>query len=104
MIAISFLGVAMDRTRKDILILGRTKEEVKSTVTDWFAKNSVSVTESSPNHIKGRWGVGFLTAPKYFQVSFQPSEDGILAKTEGWITIYGLKDHIFPNFPRSWNT
>jgi hypothetical protein len=85
----------MSRTKKDIIVTGRGIEEIRSFVQNWFAQNSIDVIDNNPNYIKGRWGVGLVTAPKYFQVSFVPSQGGIIAKTEGWITIYGLKDQDF---------
>jgi hypothetical protein len=30
-------------------------------------------------------GRGFLTAPKFFEVTFVPTAGGVIAKTEGWI-------------------
>jgi hypothetical protein len=36
-----------------------------------------------------------LTAAKYFQVTFTPTQSGIIAQTEGWITVYGLADSDF---------
>lgn len=85
----------MSRTKKDILVSGRSVEEIRSFVQNWFAQNNVEVIEHNANYIKGRWGVGLLTAPKYFQVSFLPSQGGVIAQTEGWITLYGLKDQDF---------
>ena len=73
----------MARTTKDILVLGRTVEEVRGLIQSWFNQNKISMIENQPNYIKGRWGTGFLTAPKYFQITFTASEGGILAKTEG---------------------
>ena len=85
----------MSRTRKDILILGRSSEEVRGRVQNWFAQNDVSVIDNQSHYIKGRWGSGFLTAAKYFQVNFQQTQGGTMAQTEGWITVYGLTDQDF---------
>jgi hypothetical protein len=85
----------MARTTKDILVLGRRPEEIRELVQSWFAQNKISIIDNQPTSIKGRWGTGFLTAPKYFQVTFQPTQGGIIAKTEGWITVYGLADSDF---------
>ena len=82
----------MSRTKKDILVSGRDVEEVRGLVKNWFAQNNVNVIENTLNYIKGQWGSGLWTAPKYFQVSFLQSQEGIIAQTEGWITIYGFKD------------
>jgi hypothetical protein len=86
---------SMSRTKKDITVAGRTTEEVRIAVQKWFGENGVKVTENSPGCIKGRWGIGLATAPKYFQVSFTQTEEGVIAQTEGWITAFGLKDQEF---------
>jgi hypothetical protein len=85
----------MGRTRKDIIVAGRTAEEIRGLVQNWFAANHVDVIENMPGYIKGRWGVGLATAPKYFQVSFLPTQGGVVAQTEGWITVYGVSDQDF---------
>ncbi len=85
----------MSRTKKDILILGRNPDEVRTFVKNWFAQNKIGVIDDQPSFIKGRWGTGFLTAPKYFQVTFESAQDGVMAKTEGWITVYGVADSEF---------
>jgi len=89
------LVMHMGRTTKDILVQGRNAEEIRAIVQNWFAENKVEVIENKPDLIKGRWGVGLATAPKYFQVSFLPAQGGITAHTEGWITLYGFKDQDF---------
>jgi hypothetical protein len=85
----------MARTKKDILVLGRTADELRNLLMNWFAQNNVKVIENKENYIKGRWGTGFLTAPKYFQVTFTSVQGGITAQTEGWITVYGMADSGF---------
>ena len=85
----------MSRTKKDITIKGRTIEEARTIVQKWFSENKIETIESTANSIKGRWGVGFLTAPKYFQVTFVPTEEGVIAQTEGWMTWYWLKEQGF---------
>lgn len=85
----------MARTRKDITILGRSAEDVRGFVQNWFAQNKVSVIDNQAHYIKGRWGTGLLTAPKYFQVNFQPTQGGTIAQTEGWISIYGVSEQDF---------
>jgi hypothetical protein len=82
----------MSRTRKDITIKGRTIEEVKTAVELWFGDNSVELIENSPTFIKGRWGTGILTAAKYFQVAFTQTEEGVIAKTEGWIKPFWVSE------------
>jgi len=85
----------MSRTKKDITVTGRTAEEVRTAVQKWFSENGVKVIENTPVYIKGRWGIGLATSPKYFQVSFTQTEGGVIAKTEGWSSAYGLRDQEF---------
>ena len=82
----------MGRTKKDVTIMGRTVEEVKTAVQQWFRDNSVEVIEDTPDYIKGRWGTGILTAAKYFQITFAQIESGVIAKTEGWISAFMLSE------------
>ena len=82
----------MSRTRKDILVVGRGILEVKDAVQKWFDENKVEVIDSNASFMKGRWGTGFLTAPKYFMITFVPIEGGVKVQTEGWITVYWLKE------------
>jgi hypothetical protein len=88
-------AISMGRTKKDITVTGRTAEEVMTAIQKWFSENKVEVIENKPNSIKGRWGTGFLTASKYFQISFLPTDGGIVAQTEGWITWYWLREQEF---------
>jgi len=85
----------MSKTRKDITVTGRTAEEVRTAVQKWFSENGIKVQENAPTYIKGRWGSGFLTAGKYFQVTFKETEGGTIAQTEGWIAAFGMSDQEF---------
>ena len=85
----------MSRTKKDINVAGRTAEEVRTSVQTLFNENNINTIESTANSIKGRWGIGFLTAAKYFQVSFAPMEGGVIAQTEGWVSVYGVSEQDF---------
>lgn len=82
----------MSRTRKDIVVVGRGILEVKDAVQKWFDDNKVEVIDSNASFMKGRWGTGFLTAPKYFMITFVPMEGAIMIQTEGWVTVYGLME------------
>jgi hypothetical protein len=76
----------MGRTTKDITIVGHGIEEVKTAVLKWFGENKVKVMVNTPDFLFGRWGSGFLTGSKYFEVTLVPTEGAVIAKTEGWIT------------------
>ena len=85
----------MSKTRKDITVTGRMADEVRTAVQKWFSGNGVKVQENTPTYIKGRWGSGFLTAGKYFKVTFKETEGDTIAQTEGWIAAFGLSDQEF---------
>lgn len=87
--------VRLSRTKKDIIVNGLTPEDVRCAVQKWFNENKVGTIERNQSMLKGRWGSGFLTGAKYFQVTLVPVEDGTLAKTEGWVSAFGLAEEDF---------
>jgi hypothetical protein len=40
----------MSRTKKDIMVPGRTAEEIRVLVQNWFAGNDVEVIDNKPNY------------------------------------------------------
>jgi len=76
----------MSRTTKDIFIKGVKVEEAKDAVIKWFKDNRVTIKVNTPDCVYGQWGNGILTAPKFFEINLVPTEDDVVAKTEGWIT------------------
>ena len=91
----SSLATSLSRTTKDITIAGRGIEEVKTAVLKWFGENKVKVMVNNPDFVFGRWGRGILTASKFFEVTLEPIEGGVMAKTEGWVTgVTGLRGAI----------
>jgi hypothetical protein len=85
----------MARTVEEIFVSGRTPQEVRDEVFRWFGQNQVETMENSQDYVKGRWGVGLATAPKYFQVYFAPAQGGVTVRTEGWIGVYGVSEQSF---------
>jgi len=85
----------MSRTKKDKTVKGKNTEEVRAAVQNWFNENKIKTIQTNANSIKGRWGIGFLTAAKYFQVTFAPTEGGVTAQTEGWISVYWVAEQDF---------
>ena len=75
----------MTRTTKDIFIEGVSVREAKDTITKWFKENRIKILVSEPDYIYGRLGLGIFTGYKYFRVTFEPAQNGVIAKTEGWI-------------------
>ena len=88
----------MGRTVEEVLVSGRNLQEVKAEVLRWMDEWGISKVEERDDFIRGRMGIpgGLgLTAPKYFEVSFRPNENGVLAHTEGWIGVYGVSELSF---------
>jgi hypothetical protein len=76
----------MSRTTRYIFIKCVTIEQAKTVVLKWFAENKVKVGVNTSDYVFGRWGRGILTASKFFEVTLESAEGGVVAKTEGWIT------------------
>jgi len=75
----------LTRTTKDIFIEGISVREAKEPITKWFKENKIKIVVNDPDYIYGRLGLGIFTAYKYFRVTFDPAQNGVIAKTEGWI-------------------
>lgn len=76
----------MGRTTKDIFIKGVTIDKAREAVLKWFSENKFKIKINTPDYVFGQWGSGFLTGPKFFDVTFESVEGGVIAKTEGWVT------------------
>jgi hypothetical protein len=88
----------MGRTVEDVLVSGRTIEEVREEVNRWIEEWGITKAETRDDFIRGRMGIpgGLgLTAPKYFEVSLRPNEKGVLVHTEGWIGVFGVSEQSF---------
>ena len=85
----------MGRTVEEIFVSGRTTQEIRDEVLRWFNQNQVEMMENREDSVKGRWGSGLATAPKYFQLSFKPAQGGVAVRTEGWIGVYGVSEQSF---------
>ena len=79
----------MGRTVQDIFVSGRNVQEMRTAVLQWFAQNQFELIENRVEFVKGRWGTGLVTAPKYFQISFKPAQGGVTVHTEGWVAALG---------------
>jgi hypothetical protein len=88
----------MSRTIDEVLVIGRTLQEVKAEVLRWIEEWGISKVEERDDFVRGRMGIpgGLgLTAPKYFEVTYKPQENSILVHTEGWIGVYGVSESSF---------
>jgi len=75
----------MSRTTKDILIKGVGLDKAKEAVVQWFQENKIKILVNTPDCVYGQLGIGVLSAPKYFEINLEQAEDGVWAKTEGWV-------------------
>jgi hypothetical protein len=88
----------MSRTVEEVLVSGRNIQEVREEVLRWMEEEGIKKVEERDDFIRGRMGIpgGLgLTAPKYFEVSFKPNQNGIMVHTEGWIGVYGVSEKSF---------
>lgn len=87
-----------DRTIKDIFVLSRSDEEVKEQIRNWISEEGITVEAEGEYFFRCRLGVPSglgLTAPKYFEVSFKTGQDGVSVHTEGWVSIYDIRQVSF---------
>jgi len=75
----------LTRTTKDIFIEGISVKEAKEPITKWFKQNKIKIIVNDPDYIYGRLGLGIFNGYKYFRVTFDPAQNGVIAKTEGWV-------------------
>jgi hypothetical protein len=82
----------MGRTLEEIMVQGRSIQEVRGEVHLWMEAQGIKPMEDREDFIKGRLGIPGnlgLTAPKYFEIRLNPKENGVLVHTEGWIGLWG---------------
>jgi DNA-binding transcriptional ArsR family regulator len=88
------------RTIEDVFVSGRPLSEVREAIMRWIVEEKIIVEAESDGFVRGRLGIPSglgLTAPKYFEVSYKPDQNGILVHTEGWISLYDVSERSFTN-------
>jgi len=86
------------RTIEDIHVSGRDMKEVREEVMRWIKDEGITVEMDSEDVVRGRLGIPSglgLTAPKYFEVSLKPDQNGVIVHTEGWISVYDVSERSF---------
>jgi len=86
------------RTIEDIFVSGRNLQEVKEELSRWITEDRISIEVERGDFFRGRLGIPSglgLTAPKYFEVSFKPDQNGVMVHTEGWISVYDVSERSF---------
>ena len=88
------------RTVEDILVSGRSMQEVKEEILSWVKEEGIQIENDRQGFIRGRLGIPSglgLTAPKYFEIAFKPVENAVAVHTEGWISMYDVSERNFSN-------
>lgn len=86
------------RTVEDILVSGRSTQEIKQELLRWVREEGIQIEIEREDFIRGRLGIPSglgLTAPKYFEVTLKPVQNGVLVHTEGWISLYDVSEKSF---------
>jgi hypothetical protein len=81
----------MGRTVQEIMVSGRNMQEVKDEIHRWMQAQGLKPQEDREDFIKCRLGSGAITARKYFEIFLKPKENGVLVRTEGWISALGAE-------------
>ncbi len=88
------------RTIRDVFVSGKDAKEVKEEVMRWVKAEKIIVEIERTDFVRGRLGIPSglgLTAPKYFEVTLKPSQNGVMVHTEGWISLYDVSERSFSN-------
>ncbi|MCW3996158.1 MAG: winged helix-turn-helix domain-containing protein [Candidatus Bathyarchaeota archaeon] len=88
------------RTVEDVLVSGRSMQEVRTEVLSWVREEAIKIEIEREDFIRGRLGIPSglgLTAPKYFEVTLKPVQNGVMVHTEGWISLYDVSERSFSN-------
>jgi DNA-binding transcriptional ArsR family regulator len=86
------------RTIQDILVSGRQLQEINEEVQSWIKEEGITVEVQREGFLRGRLGIPSglgLTAPKYFEVSLKPDQNGVMVHTEGWISLFDVSERSF---------
>jgi DNA-binding transcriptional ArsR family regulator len=90
--------MSRDRSIEDFFVSGRQIQEIKEAVQSWIKEEEIILETQRDVFIRGRLGppsgLGW-TAPKYFEVSWKAEPNGVLVHTEGWISVYDLRERSF---------
>ncbi len=87
-----------NRTIEDILVRGRSLQEVRKEVLRWIEDEGIQKEAEREDFIRGHLGIPSglgLTAPKYFEVTLKNAENGVLVHSEGWISLYNVSEKSF---------
>jgi len=86
------------RTTADIIVSGRSLKEVTAKIQEWINLEGITIEAQREGYLRGRLGIPSglgLTAPKYFEVLCTPKDGGVNVHTEGWISVYDIREESF---------
>ena len=86
------------RTIRDVFVSGREPQEVREEIMRWIKEEGIEIEVERDGFIRGRLGIPSglgWTAPKYFEVSTKPDQNGVMVHTEGWISVYDISERSF---------
>lgn len=87
-----------DRTIQDVFVSGRQMQEIHEAIQRWINDEGITVEIERDGFVRGRLGTAGglgLTAPKYFEVSWKPDQNNVIIHTEGWMSLYDLRELSF---------
>jgi DNA-binding transcriptional ArsR family regulator/membrane protein implicated in regulation of membrane protease activity len=90
------------RTVADIFVSGHTLTEVSDKIQEWVKLEGITVEAQHENYLRGRLGIPSglgLTAPKYFEILCNPKDGGVNVHTEGWISVFDVREMSFTSNP-----
>lgn len=90
------------RTIADVFVNGHSLDEVSAKIQEWVTLEGIIVEAQHENYLRGRLGVPSglgLTAPKYFEILSSPKDGGVNIHTEGWISVFDVRELSFTSNP-----
>jgi hypothetical protein len=94
--------VELSRTIADVFVSGRSLDEVSAKIREWIKLEGITVEAQHENYLRGRLGIPSglgLTAPKYFEILCSPKDGGVNVHTEGWISVFDVREMSFSSSP-----
>jgi len=94
--------ISPSRTIADVFVSGHTPSEVLAKIHEWIQLEGITIEAQHENYLRGRLGIpgGLgLTAPKYFEILCIPKDGGVNVHTEGWISVFDVREMSFSSNP-----
>jgi hypothetical protein len=75
---------------------------VTAKIQEWIVQEGITVEAQHEGFLRGRLGIPSglgLTAPKYFETLCAQKDNGVNVHTEGWISVYDIREQSFSSNP-----